>query len=371
MKPSTPVFIFLFSLITCVICACDDSGNSTQVDRFDRQAMLKGVADKLIIPSFAELHARATEVVEQTIALADNSTPTVVEIERLRKSVSSLTVQWQKVISYNFGPAEGPLGTLVENVSTFPVNTSAIETFIAEGDTTFQNFRRDTRGLSALDYLLFNGTAEEVTTALRDVVGANRRSYVKAVANAILVEVSIVHSAWVGPYRQSFIDRSGTDAGSSLSLVFNHFNIGYELLKNFKIALPLGKRAGQSTTEPLRVEAYHQATSLQLARAQFDAVVDLWYGRTATGDTFPSFRAYLKTVAYGDRLIADTENQIIAVTSAFDALGTSTSLSVLVSTNPGAVEPLNTQLQKLTRFFKSEMSSLLGISITYSSGDGD
>jgi hypothetical protein len=29
------------------------------------------------------------------------------------------------------------------------------------------------------------------------------------------------------------------------------------------------------------------------------------------------------------------------------------------------------ELQRLTRFLKSELSSLLGISITYSSGDGD
>mgnify|MGYP007059449494 CR=1 FL=1 len=46
-------------------------------------------------------------------------------------------------------------------------------------------------------------------------------------------------------------------------------------------------------------------------------------------------------------------------------------MSELITTDAGRLENLHTEMQKLTRFFKSELSSLLGISITYSSGDGD
>jgi hypothetical protein len=46
-------------------------------------------------------------------------------------------------------------------------------------------------------------------------------------------------------------------------------------------------------------------------------------------------------------------------------------MSELIRSNPQALVALHTEMQKLTRFIKSEMSSLLGISITYSSGDGD
>ncbi len=360
-------------VVTCAVlmCACTDDGNNTKVDAFDRAAMLRGVADKVVVPSFMELQMRADIAALLATQLAEENIPSAQQIQALRDAIANLTAAFQSVIGYDFGPADGSLGSLVENVSTFPVNTSAIETFIAAGDTSFLNFQRDTRGLSALDYLFFRGTTEEVISTFSGKAGANRRVYAKAVSNAIARETRTVLTAWLGVYRQQFIDRTGTDAGSSVSLLFNNLNISYELLKNYKIALPLGKRAGQSVSEPTRVEAYYQSTSLVLSQLHFAATVNLWYGRTPQGDTYPSFKSYLKTVANGDRLITDTEAQIARVEEAFAALGTSVPLATLVTSNPAAVEPLFIEMQKLTRFFKSEMSSLLGISITYSSGDGD
>ncbi|MBC8124756.1 MAG: imelysin family protein [Candidatus Kapabacteria bacterium] len=353
------------------MCACTNDTNNTKVDSFDRTAMLRGVADKAVIPSFTDLQVKSDSVALLVTQFAEVNIPTTQQIQVLRDAIANLTTVFQSVIVFDFGPAEGSFGSLVENVSTFPVNTSSLEEFIAAADTSFLNFQRDTRGLSALDYLYFRGTTTDVIAAFSGKAGANRRVYAKAVANAIARETRVVLNAWTGSYRQQFIDRSGTDAGSSVSLLFNNLNISYELLKNYKIALPLGKRAGQSSTEPTRVESYYQSTSLELARLHFNATVNLWYGKTPQGDTFPSFRSYLKTVVNGDRLITDAEAQIVRVEEEFTALGTSVPLSTLVTTNPTAVEPLYIEMQKLTRFLKSEMSSLLGISITYSSGDGD
>jgi hypothetical protein len=42
-----------------------------------------------------------------------------------------------------------------------------------------------------------------------------------------------------------------------------------------------------------------------------------------------------------------------------------------VQSAPTAATNFHTELQKHTRFFKSDMSSLLGLAITFSSGDGD
>jgi len=351
--------------------SCHDAGNGTAIDTFDRSAMLRGVADNLIIPAYRTVDDEALGLTQLSVTFVDNNTVSLFTLDTLRSAVRTLTLHWQAVITYDFGPAEGPLGSLVANVSTFPANAAQIEAFIALNDTSFQSFQRDTRGLASLDYLLNNGTAEEIRLRFDGQANRNRRNYAKALANAIYADIHAVYIAWTGPYRQQFIDRSGTDAGSSVSLLFNSLNIGFELLKNFKIALPLGKRAGQIAAEPTKVEAFYSGASLLLARAQFDAAVNMWFGRTVEGDTFASFRSYLKTVTNGERLIADTETQITAVENAYTALGESVPLSTLVSTNPAAVEPLYKELQKLTRFWKSEMSSLLGISITYSSGDGD
>jgi predicted lipoprotein len=54
-----------------------------------------------------------------------------------------------------------------------------------------------------------------------------------------------------------------------------------------------------------------------------------------------------------------------------NALPIDARLSDLIVTNFQLVDALHTELQRHTRFFKSEMASLLSLTITFSSGDGD
>ncbi len=333
--------------------------------------MLTAMADRYVLPVFSDLHLRALQVATASQQIQQRGAVTEEEVVALREIVGRLMLSWQRVYTFDFGPADGPFGSMVMNVGTFPVNTSALEAFVAAADTSFQNFQRDTRGLCALDYLLFAESAANTAVKLSGSQAAHRRNYLCAVANTIVREVQVVYTAWQGSYRAQFVSRAGTDAGSSVSLVFNTLNIGFEVLKNYKLGLPLGKRVGQTGPEPTRVEFYYNGASIETMRAQFAACVDVWRGLAADGSSYPSFKAYLATVANGSRLIADTEEQIAKVQAQFDAVGTTVPLSTLVVDNPAAVEPLFVELQKLTRFWKSEMSSLLGISITYSSGDGD
>jgi hypothetical protein len=46
-------------------------------------------------------------------------------------------------------------------------------------------------------------------------------------------------------------------------------------------------------------------------------------------------------------------------------------LSTAISNDFNRVDEVHTELLKLTRFYKSDLSSLIGIAVTYSSGDGD
>lgn len=361
--------ITLITAIASMLVACGDGGSGTSVDAFDRRPMITAVTNTVIIPGYTRVTAVAEDLARKVQAL--DSEPTTDHIVSLRNALDSLNIAWQAVVLFDFGPADGMFGSLAENIATFPVDAAGVESLVAAGDTAFADFRRDTRGLVALDYLLGRGTVQETRDSFTGSTGAGRQRYLRAVANAIHKQLSDVLAQWTGSYREQFVSRTGTDAGSSVSLLYNHLNIGFELLKNFKIGLPLGKRAGQTTTEPTRVEAYYRGASLSLARAHFEACVRLWHGRGSDGAVFPSFRAYLATVPNGQRLIDDTESQIARVESAFATIGTNQSLSDLIISQPALVEQLHTELQKLTRFYKSEMSSLLGIAITYSSGDGD
>jgi hypothetical protein len=162
-----------------------------------------------------------------------------------------------------------------------------------------------------------------------------------------------------------------TDAGSSTALLYNEFVRSYEMAKNAKLGLPLGLRAGQIRSEPRLVEALYSGHSREALEAYLSAIFDVYLGNSDSGKG-PAFgwKQYLENVEGGKELVASTETQMDAVRQAMNQIPVRPSLSAQVS-QPEAMVRLHTELQKLTRFYKSDMSSLMGIAITYSSGDGD
>jgi hypothetical protein len=77
------------------------------------------------------------------------------------------------------------------------------------------------------------------------------------------------------------------------------------------------------------------------------------------------------TAVGGIELIAETEKQVSNINTVLSSIDDNADLSQLINANSSKVSDLNTELQKLTRYYKSDMSSVLGIAITYTSGDGD
>jgi uncharacterized protein len=352
--------ITVFTVLGC-------SENGPVGNSFDRRRMLTEISDSVIIPAYNNVVDKAVDL--QTLIDRFTAAPSISTLAPCKSAWELVALQWQRALPFDFGPAEGSMGNLSVNVATFPVTTNKIEAAIAAADTSLQNFDRDGRGLYGVEYLLF--AEDEATTVQRFLDDGVRSAYLRSVVRRMVAELRSVRAAWVGGYRDQFISRSGTDAGSGTSLLFNHLNISFELAKNYKLGLPLGKIAGQTTAEPSKVEAFYSGRSIMLLREHTTSVFNLWYGRTPSGTSILGFRDYLLTVPNGQRSIDETEVQLLAVKGAFDSLHDDEVMSDLISTDPSRLHALHGEMQKLTRFIKSELSSLLGISITYSSGDGD
>jgi predicted lipoprotein len=371
MPNRIPLSIFLLGAIALVVgFACNDnSGGST--DNFDRQAMLRNYADNLVKPAYSDLQMQAD--VFHSVVINFNSNPPIATLHNLRVSWSNTYVLWQYANAYNFGPAgeEGLRKGLIEEIGTFPASKTKIENAIAAGTWNLEDFNRDARGLLALEYLIFgkNQSDDEIVAGFANNV--NRRAYLAALAENLRDRVAEVATAWNGAYRDEFIQNDGTDVGSSTAQLYNEFVRSYESIKNFKLGLPLGKRPGQTQVVPQLVEAYYSDQSIDMLKIHFSAIEAIWYGRAKNGQDGIGFREYLESVEGGNDLIADTEMQLAAVKAALAAVPGTPSLTVQIAGDNSKVEALYTELQKLTRFFKSDMSSLLGIAITFSSGDGD
>lgn len=323
--------------------------------------MLAYYADEQLQPAFDSLSVAAEALHSSLLGLAPQSQ--LGDLTELRGAWLESYRHWQRASNFNVGPAaeQGLRKRMVEELGTFPVSETKIAQKISAGDTTHADFDRDSRGLFAIEYLLFAGND---AAALERLNQPGTRTYLRALCRHFEQKTKEVSDQWPG-FRSSFVASDGTSAGSSTVQLYNEFLLSYEGLKNFKLGLPLGLRMGQNQAEPQKVEAYYSGQSLRGIALQMQALEAFWRGNGTTG-----FRNYLLASAGGAELVASTEQQLRLIQARIEACGNGR-LDSLITTNPQPAIELHTELQRNTRFFKSDMSSLLGLTITFSSGDGD
>ncbi len=363
--------LFYLGFTLLLLSACSDSDDSVSGEGFDRSQMLANIADNLIQPSFQALQA---DVNTLSVATADfQSEPNATNLDALQTAWKDAYMSWQHSSAFDFGPASRSLGTLGEIIATFPADAERIEAIINDPDFDLSNnFELDIRGFLAVEYLIFDLSGDEAVLtryASEAEDRAERLDYLQTLVDNIKSEVDAVTSGWQS-YRSTFVAADGTEVGSGTSLLYNGFVADYERLKNFKVGVPAGLRSGQSNSEPQLVEAFYSGESLTMMEEHLQAVENIWRGRSQNGTNGIGFEEYLMSVTGGPALIESTETQLSAALSSVEAIPEGR-LSEIIQNNPTVVENAHTELQKLTRFFKSDMSSLLGISITFNSGDGD
>ncbi len=355
------------AMALCTSCSEDDTDTS---DAFDRSLLLTDVADRLIVPAYTRLQNSVGNLAEKTDQFVN--APDADGLLEMREAWVLAYTDWQYANAYNFGPAgeQGLRRGLIEEVGTWPISVSKVESAIESGTWNLNDFNRDARGFLAVEYLIY-GYEMSDEGLIQLFENQLRRDFLAATVGDIHSRITEVLNAWNGAYRSEFIASNNTSAGSSISMFYNEFVRSYEALKNFKVGLPLGLRPGQVQAEPQLVEAYYSAESIAMFTAHLRAIEDIWYGRDRDGNQGLGFEAYLASVTGGPELIAATIEQLNDVNASMAAIPETPSAAEQIQTAPQALDNFHTQLQMHTRFFKSDMSSLLGITITFSSGDGD
>ncbi len=355
----------ILSISSLVFYACKKDKLSDQSDNFDRKAMLVNYADNLIKPAFADLQIQTNALKVATDAFA--TLPDEAKLNTLKTAFDNTYASFMYANAFNFGPAgeEGIRKGLVEEIGTLPANVALIEKNVTANDVSLSGTARDNRGLNAVDYLVNNFTVANYTSS------ANRKLYLQAVVNKLKTQVDAVNTEWNGTYYNTFINNTGTDVGSSTAQLYNEFFRGFESIKNNKLGLPLGKMANQISIEPSKVEARYSKQSLKYLKLNILAINNIWYGKSKLGVDGVGFKTYLNGVTGGPELVLKTEAQINLINKLANAIDNSTSLESQITTNFTALSSLHSEIQKQLRNYKSDMSSLLGIAITFNSNDGD
>lgn len=363
VKPSIG---FLFSLLLIlVLFACDDDNSADDTVDFDRAALLADAADNLIVPNFETLQSSVATLSGAITAFAETSTEQ--NLTAARTAWMQAVTDHQHCTAFGFGPADLLLGTYAEVLGAFPVNEASVEDNIVNPDFNLSGtFATNIRGFFTIEYLIFgNGPSDAELVANFDQA---RKDYLLLIMDELKTTVDDIVSEWNTSYRAEFVSSDGTSAGSSISQYYNEFVKDYENLKNFKLELPAGLTAGQEEVDPALVEAFYSGISRDLIVEQFENTKNIYFGRTRAGQEITGFDDYVNAVVGGPELVRTTTEAVSGIDAAIANLPQGR-LSDNIESNTVVV--LRDLLQDNTANFKSSMSSLLGISITFNSGDGD
>jgi predicted lipoprotein len=370
-------FSCIVSLLLIVNFSCKKSASGTT----SADPILVNVGNNIILPSY-QLYQTAVNSLDSSIT-DFNQSPDGTKLSNVRMLFKNAYIAWESVSEYDgLGPAENnqpPLSSL----NLFPANTTLIENNISAtpGSININSYgNQSAKGFPALDYLLFN--TDSATLLIDYTTGANaanRKQYLATVSTDIKTETNTVVNAWLvsgGNYINTFINGSGTSVSSSLGLLINSADQDLEILKNYRLGVPLGKvlTADTNVISPTQVEAYYSGISAQLALTQLKAIQGLYLGNSVHGNGL-GLSNYLtqsnKTYSSYNGSSLDSTIKAAFTLAVTDLQGVPDPLSATIQSNPTSADNAFAETQQLVTLLKTDMPSLLGVAITYGDNDGD
>ncbi|NND88678.1 MAG: imelysin family protein [Flavobacteriaceae bacterium] len=367
--------IALLLLLSLSLVACSESDNDindTNVDSFDRSAMLVNWADEIIIPAYQSfaIHTDALNNAAEVFT-AD---PSESNLASLRQEWEDAYISFQDVAIFEIGAAE----TLRyrTRLNTYPTNTSEIDQYISEGSYDFVlPSTNDAQGFPALDYLLFGlGTSEETISRFTTHTNSdNYKDYLLAVTSSIDQLTQQVLTDWTTGFRDSFIANNGSSASSSVDKLTNDFILYYEKsLRAGKIGIP----AGIFSNDPLpeKVEAFYKKDlSKALALAGLEASSRFFKGQnltsSTTGKSYKDYLDYLNTIKNGEDLSQLIIDQFAAARTSLNGLDAN--FTTQIETNNSAMLDTYDELQRNVILLKVDMLQALSIDVDFVDTDGD
>ncbi|TAG52343.1 MAG: hypothetical protein EAZ27_12415 [Cytophagales bacterium] len=356
------IIVSILLILSC--CSSKKSNNPEELPTVKIEPVLINIFDNLIVPNFEDLSSTTTDLETAFDNFTNN--PNQVNLDSVQNKYLKAYISYQYVSPFMFGPSLNGISDLSFLVNTFPSDTTQIKIRATDGNLNFADFKHDTRGFGALDYLLFHKNDTEIISELSNT---NRKDYLKKVITEMKSSINTTKTNWIN-YRTIFVSDAKISAQSSINQLFNANVKSHELVKNYKLGIPLGLISRVSSViNPNQIEARYSGYSLKLLQESLKAVENTWLGKSKNNINGNGFDDLLNQK--NETLKNNTLQQFSNIQNAYNQIPLNENMVNLINNDKSSLAGLFNQVTSNTRFIKSELASALSLSVTYSSNDGD
>jgi predicted lipoprotein len=377
-----PIIFLLFS--GCSKKGCNDpnainydssakkNDNSCIYEEFDKQILLTNITNNYILPSLNNYNTNVKNL--DSLIKEFTQEPTDLGLSKVRDSWYNTLLTWQDISFIDFGPST--LIILKTQTNTFPADTFNIDKNITSGSWDFNTISsNDLKGFQALDYLLNKRGLTEIERITYYTNSQNARDYMNAISDELVTNIAYVVSEW-STYKNDFISDFATNAsGSSVSEMINSMCLDYEFfVRRGKLGLPLGI-FDLFSNDPLPglVECYHYGQSLEFTKRSITSlqkyINGIHYSSNENGVGLDDYMNFVNASSNNENLSSVINSKIDLILTKLNNLNDPLS-SELISNN-SQVHLAYDAMQDLVPLVKVDMTSALGVLITYADNDGD
>ncbi len=331
--------------------------------QFDRRAMIANIVETLIVPQTDQFQTEAAKL--QTLVEQFASQPTPETLTAAQDQWRVAAELWAKLEPLNL-----PLTMMIApQIKKWPVNTDDIEEFIAQTEpinSLLEPVGSPSKGLGAIEYLLFSQTAEksEIIDSLTKT--PRRMEYLVALAQNLALmgnEMVLLWSPEGSNQAQTLIDADLDNevVSGALSRVCNEIIAVVENTIKMKLDYPL--HGELADPQPNAVESPYAGDSTPLIIATLRGVQQIFHA--GLGD----YLDYLAISPPEVPLSKAIDAQIKESIAALEAIDLPLEKAVLEDAE--SVRAARDTLKQLLVLVKVDMANQLGIIVTFTDSDGD
>lgn len=344
-------------------------GEPTARASFTREAMLRELAGNVVAPGWQDLALRCRDLTNSVRRLLENPAPPA--LEQARQAWLEASLAAARMRCFQAGPI-ADRGC----VSTFyywQVMPNQIQTVLAASDALDEAYLDQlgatTKGLFAVEFLLFemksgdpnvSGKMPLILNALSGPKSKRYRDYLFALAQELERKATLVAKDWTAPGAQAASGKFAAGGQESMNVLVNRLAAGIEDAAerhlHFVLVLPTPILLS-------RVERSRSGSSLAGVQACLEGAQALFNGRGGG----LGLKDAVKQVNPG--LEKRLTEQFEAAIRATRDIGMP--LEEAAINNRAALEKAYEEARKLEVLLKVDVVSALGVTLTFSSNDGD